>query len=92
MLQGMIYDHGPTAVVEIAGNKVLISTFPKQSLDTEVFRYNGVAPEKERLLVVKSSIHYRASFGRIAREMIPVVVPGVAPPTPEVYTYKNWKE
>ena len=92
MLQGMIYDHGPTAVVEVAGNKVLISSLPKQSLDAEVFRYNGVDPEAQRLLVVKSSIHYRASFGRFAREMIPVVVPGVAPPLPEFYTYKNWKD
>lgn len=91
MLKGMIYNHGRTAVVEIAGNKVLVSSIPRQVLDTEAFRFHGIDPEKEKLLVVKSSIHYRASFGRFAREMIPVVVPGYAPPTPEGYTYKNWK-
>lgn len=91
MLKGMIYNHGTTAVLEIAGNKVLVSSLPKQVLDPQVFRKHGIKPEEEKLLVVKSSIHYRASFGRFAREMIPVVVPGYAPPTPEGYTYKNWK-
>ena len=92
MLKGMIYNHGTTAVVEVAGNKVLVSSIPRQVLDTEAFRKHGINPEEENLLVVKSSIHYRASFGRFAREMIPVVVPGYAPPTPEGYTYKNWKD
>lgn len=91
VLRGMIYNHGTTATVEIAGNKVLVSSLPKQTLDSECFRKNGIDPEKEKLLVVKSSIHYQASFGRFAREMIPVVVPGYAPPVPEGYTYKNWK-
>lgn len=92
MLKGMIYNHGTTAVVEVAGNKVLVSSLPKQVFDAEAFRKHGIAPEEENLLVVKSSIHYRASFGQFAREMIPVVVPGYAPPTPEGYTYKNWKD
>lgn len=92
MLKGMIYNHGKTAVLEIAGNKVLVSSLPKQVLDPQVFRKHGIDPKKENLLVVKSSIHYRASFGLFAREMIPVVVPGYAPPTPEGYTYKNWKD
>ena len=88
---GVTSNHGKTAVVEIAGNTVLIASIPRQVLDAEVFRRHGMAPEKEKLLVVKSTIHYRASFGEFAREMIPVVVPGFAPPIPEVYTYKNWK-
>ena len=91
MLTGMTYDQGKTAVLEIAGNKVLVSSMPKQTFDTACFRTHGIQPEQEKLLVVKSSIHYRASFGVFAREMIPVVVPGIAPPTPDVYTYKNWK-
>lgn len=92
MLRGVVYNHGTTALLEIAGNKVLVSSLPKQVLDAEAFRKHGIKPEEENLLVVKSSIHYRASFGRFAREMIPVVVPGYAPPTPEGYTYKNWKD
>ena len=87
---GMVSDHGKTAVVEIGGNTVFITSFPKQVMDPEIFRKHGFEPEKENLLVVKSTIHYKASFGSFSREMIPVVVPGYAPPTPDVYTYKNW--
>ena len=91
MFRGMLANHGKTALLEIAGNQVLINSQPKQVLDPELFRKHGIKPEAENLLVVKSSIHYRAGFGTFAREMIPVVVPGYAPPTPEGYTYKNWK-
>ena len=91
MFRGMLANHGKTALLEIAGNQVLVNSQPKQVLDPELFRKHGIKPEAENLLVVKSSIHYRAGFGTFAREMIPVVVPGYAPPTPEGYTYKNWK-
>lgn len=92
MLTGLEYCQGTTAVLEIAGNKVLVSSLPKQVFDTACFRVHDIQPEKERLIVVKSSIHYRAAFGPFSREMIPVVVPGYAPPTPEGYRYKNWKD
>ena len=91
MLHGARLNHGKTALVEICGNKVLISSIPQQVYDAEIFRKHGIAPEKADLLVVKSTIHYRADFGRFARELIPVVVPGYAAPTPEGYIYKNWK-
>ena len=88
---GVTSNHGKTAVVEIAGNAVLISSIPRQVFDPEIFRKHGITPETENLLVVKSTIHYRAAFGKFARELIPVVVPGYASPLPEGYAYKNWK-
>lgn len=88
---GVTSNHGKTALVEIAGNRVLISSIPRQVFDPEIFRKHAIAPETENLLVVKSTIHYRAAFGQFARELIPVVVPGYAAPTPEGYIYKNWK-
>lgn len=83
---------GKTAVIEVAGNTVLVTTLPKQALDTEMLRSQGIAPEDKKIIVVKSSIHYRAAFGPIAREMIALSVPGFAPPVPELYKYKNWKD
>ena len=91
MMHGARLNHGKTALVEICGNKVLISSIPQQVYDAEIFRRHNIAPEKANLLVVKSTIHYRADFGRFARALIPVVVPGYAAPTPEGYVYKNWK-
>ena len=34
---------------------------------------------------------YLCAVTVFARELIPVVVPGYAAPTPEGYIYKNWK-
>ena len=83
---------GPTAVVEIAGNLVIIASQPKQPFDLEVFRSQGIEPTQQKFLVVKSSVHYQASFGTIAREMIPLALPGYAPPTPDVLTFRNWNQ
>jgi microcystin degradation protein MlrC len=41
-------------------------------------------------MVVKSSIHYRATFGYVASEMIPLALPGYSVPIPKAYKYKKW--
>lgn len=91
MMRGSLAKHGKTAVVEIAGNTVLITSFPKQPLDLEVFRSHGITPEDKKILVTKSAIHFRASYGTVAKELIAVALDGYASPIPQNYKYKNWK-
>lgn len=91
MLHGTLAKQGKTAVVEIAGNTVLINSVSRQPFDLEVFRSHGIAPEEQRILVTKSAIHYRASFGSVASEMLTVAAPGYAVPVPDGLPYKNWK-
>lgn len=91
MSHGTLARHGLTAVVEIAGNLVLVTSIPKQPLDLEVFRAHGIAPEERTILVTKSSVHYRADYGKVAREMIALSLPGYALPVPEGFAFKNWK-
>lgn len=91
MAHGTLARHGLTAVVEIAGNTVLVTTLPKQPLDLEVFRAHGITPEECPILVTKSTAHYRADYGKIAREMHTLSLPGYAAPQPERFVYKNWK-
>lgn len=90
MLHGTTANLGTTAVVEIAGNLVIIASLPKQPLDLQVFRAQGIVPEQQKILVTKSAVHYEASFGTVAREMIPVNLPGYAVPVPEGFELKNW--
>lgn len=89
---GVIADHGDTAVLDVAGNTVLVTTLSRQPFDVEIFYANGVDPEKQKILVTKSSIHYRATFGKISKTMIPLALGGYASPIPETYTYRNWKK
>jgi len=82
---------GKTAILEIGGNQVIVTEFPTQPYDLEVFRAHGIAPEEQKLLVVKSSIHYRASYGTVARQMIPVPLPGYIVPFPQGFPFRTWK-
>ncbi len=80
-----------SAVIEVGGNLVIVGSVPKQPYDVEVFRSHGITPEDQRFLVVKSSVHYRANYGPLARDMIALSLPGYAVPVPNGYDYKNWK-
>ena len=82
---------GKTAVVEISGNMVLVTSIPTQPYDLEVFPSHGITPKDMRLLVVKSSIHYRATFGTVARCMYPVPTPGYIDPRPQTFPFRTWK-
>lgn len=91
MTHGLRVKMGKTAVVEIAGNLVIICSVAQQSLDLEVYRRHGIAPEEQRILVTKSAVHYRASFGPIARDMFTLCLPGYSVPDPSGFTYNIWK-
>ena len=92
MMRGAESNHGTTAVLEIAGNTVLISSLNRQPFDLEIFRSNGVEPKDYRILVTKSSIHYMADFSTVARKCISVSMPGYSVSVPEGYNYQNWKK
>ena len=88
---GVEFKHGKIAVVEISGNTVLICSLSRQPYDVEIFHAHGVNPLEQKLIVVKSSVHYRATFGKIAKAMIPLALGGYSVPVPEIYKYKKWK-
>lgn len=91
MDRGALVRLGDCAVVDIGGNVVIISSFRTQPYDLEAFRSCGITPEKQRFLIVKSAVHYRASYGRIAYKMIDLALPGYAKPIPSGLPYQNWK-
>ena len=88
---GLTQKMGPCALVDIGGNDVILSSLRTQPFDAEVFRTFGIQPEQKKFLVVKSAVHYRASFGQFAARMMEMALPGYAPPLPENLTYKNYK-
>ena len=91
MARGARMRFGTCAVLEIAGNMVIVSSLPAQPYDLEVFPSHGITPTDMRLLVVKSSIHYRATFGTVARCMYPVPMPGYIDPRPQTFPFRTWK-
>jgi microcystin degradation protein MlrC len=62
MMTGLTVHLGPCACLEIDGVLVAVASGKKQMLDRELFRMVGIAPEAMKIIVVKSSNHFRADF------------------------------
>lgn len=88
-LKGVLTLLGKTAVLDIDGISVIVSSIRTQPWDLEVYRSNGIVPQDAKILMVKSTIHFRASYSTIAHKILDVELPGLAPQSPEMLTYKN---
>ena len=60
------------------GVRVVLASRKVQAADQEMFRHLGVEPSRSRILGLKSSVHFRADFEPIAKEVLVVKSPGPA--------------
>ncbi len=67
MMTGLTVHLGPCACLDIDGVLVAVSSGKKQMLDRELFRMVGITPEAMKIIVVKSSNHFRADFTPLVR-------------------------
>lgn len=67
---------GDTALLRIGGVRVVVSSKKVQCADRAMFTHIGVDPREMDVVVVKSSVHFRADFGPIARDVLVVEAPG----------------
>lgn len=70
MMTGVTVHLGACACLEIDGILVAVTSGKKQLLDRELLRMVGIVPEAMKILVVKSSNHFRADFTPIASGII----------------------
>ncbi|MGH7332475.1 MAG: M81 family metallopeptidase [Candidatus Rokuibacteriota bacterium] len=78
MFRGVEGRLGPTAVLDVEDVKIILISRRWQTLDPEMIRFVGIDPAGERLLAVKSTIHYRAAFEPLAHALIEVDAPGLS--------------
>ncbi len=76
MMGGLTVQLGASACLEIEGVRVAVTSGKKQMLDRELFRMVGIHPEAMKLLVVKSSVHFRADFEPHASHVLVAQAPG----------------
>lgn len=76
MMHGVLVDVGRSACLMIDDIAVVISTDKAQMLDRNLFRMAGVHPEDMAIVVVKSSVHFRADFEPIAAAVLIAKAPG----------------
>ncbi|SNR69110.1 M81 family metallopeptidase [Puniceibacterium sediminis] len=79
---GTRLDLGPSACLRIGGVRVVVTSRIAQMADREMFRFVGIGPEDQDILVVKSSTHFRADFAPIARDILVACAPGPMPFNP----------
>jgi microcystin degradation protein MlrC len=73
---GFRYELGKLARLQIEGVDVIVGAKRMQVVDPAVFLLNGIDVSRCKLVVVKSSQHFRAGFEPIARAVITADCPG----------------
>lgn len=79
--RGLQLKLGPMALLrsrEAPGVRVVLASKKCQTADQEMFRHLGVEPKMQRLIALKSSVHFRADFQPMAQEVLVVRAPGPA--------------
>ena len=75
-MYGKLSTVGPTARLSIGGTQIVVSSFKDQMLDRNLYRMAGIEPERMKILVNKSSVHFRADFEPIAEAVLVAKAPG----------------
>jgi len=79
--RGLALKLGPMALLrsrEAPGVRVVLASKKCQTADQAMFRHLGIEPKAQRMIAVKSSVHFRADFQPIAKEVLVVRAPGPA--------------
>ncbi|MCB4822543.1 M81 family metallopeptidase [Roseicella aerolata] len=99
MSKGNPCDLGPTALIRVApqgarnvsvpGVRVIVVTRKMQALDQALFTHIGVEPAAQKIVALKSSVHFRAHFQPIAEKVIVVAAPGPVVADPAVLPFTD---
>jgi microcystin degradation protein MlrC len=80
---------GPSACLRIGGVRVVVASDKPQMADQEMFRFIGIEPTQQAILVNKSSVHFRADFTPIAEEILVCKAPGPMLADTSDFPWKN---
>ncbi|MFT5534560.1 MAG: microcystin degradation protein MlrC [Burkholderiaceae bacterium] len=74
--RGFHMDLGPCACLRINDVRVVVASAKVQLADQAMFRFIGIEPTEQAILVLKSSAHFRADFTPIAEQILVCAAPG----------------
>ena len=93
MYKGFHMKLGPMAVLRVdsgrRGVRVVVSSRKQQAADQAMFRHLGIDPERPKILVLKSSVHFRNHFQDLAEEILIVLAPGPNIEDPAALPYRK---
>ena len=77
MFKGLRYQLGPMALLRTGGVRVIVSSKRAQAADQSILRHFGLEAAEQKIIALKSSVHFRADFSDLAREILIVESPGL---------------
>jgi microcystin degradation protein MlrC len=81
---------GQTALVELeGGNLLVLNSLRHPPFSLGQLTCLGVRPERQRVLVVKAAIAYKAAYSPVAGTVLPVDTPGLTAVNPRRFTYRH---
>jgi microcystin degradation protein MlrC len=83
---------GLSACLRIDDILIVVSSRKAQLADQAMFRYVGVEPTQQAILVNKSSVHFRADFEPIAERLLICAAPGAMPADPASLPWTKLRE
>jgi microcystin degradation protein MlrC len=95
MFKGFRMTLGPMALLRsraAPGVRVVLASRKCQAADQEMFRHLGVEPRASRIVALKSSVHFRADFEPIAKEVLVVKSPGPALADPTEFKWTKLRK
>ena len=93
MYAGAVAEIGPTALLEILDDAsnvyVLVGSKRCQCLDLAILTHIGINPKQMKIIVVKSTVHFRGDFEQITDLIMHAQSPGANYCSLETISYKN---
>ncbi len=83
---------GPMAVLKKNGVRVVLTSRKQQAADQAMLRHVGIEPTTQKILALKSSVHFRADFQPVAEEILIVAAPGANPVDNRDLPYKHLRK
>jgi microcystin degradation protein MlrC len=76
-------------LLEVNGVRVAVASRAAQVADQSMFRHLGIEPAQERIIALKSSVHFRADFQDMASAVLVVAAPGPVVADPRLLDFHN---
>ena len=91
-IPGRRVEIGPVAILKIGSIEIVTASKRMQAYDQDIFKHIGIEPSKKKILVLKSTCHFRADFDPIAYRTLVAVAPGAHIVDPRAYPYKHLRK
>lgn len=89
MSRGAPGNMGRTVVLRVGGIRVMLNEYRVQNYDPEIFRCVGIEPTEQKIVVVKSVVHFRAAYEPIASLVVEADGPGLVSLDLNRFPFKN---